>query len=321
MFLSMASRNYTKSITFFNSLNSYVQDALIPPQGGNFLDKMPHEGFSDFESMSKLQPQIQELFQSNRGLTLVSKINAYHHKEAVRLWEDPSNPREEDSIFIEVPKLKAKKTVNLDPNPNSYQSKLPYPERMKFNFKPDPRVPIILGRPFLRTVKALIDLYEEKLTLRVGNDELVYYADKSKKNKEKNCVHAISIIDFSKDDPFSGSTTNTLHHMFPSTGLFPGLSLLLPLPLTSTGKKVEFEAYLESDSIPPGIDLTLPPTLEVSSCNPTSPTLNQERKPKLLSRPPEVEEIKEKEDNVSSDVPINTIAMLIRITFDNPIDF
>ncbi|GJS73067.1 reverse transcriptase domain-containing protein, partial [Tanacetum coccineum] len=79
------------------------------------------------------------------------------------------------------------------------------------NFEPDPRVPIILGRPFLRTAKALIDLYEEKLTLRVGKDELVYYADKSEKNKDKNCVHAISIIDFSKEDPFSGSTTNSLH--------------------------------------------------------------------------------------------------------------
>ncbi|GJX96655.1 reverse transcriptase domain-containing protein [Tanacetum coccineum] len=58
------------------------------------------------------------------------------------------------------------------------------------NFEPGPRVPIILGRPFLRTAKALIDLYEEKLTLRVGKDELVYYADKSEKNKDKNCVHA-----------------------------------------------------------------------------------------------------------------------------------
>ncbi|GKA69224.1 hypothetical protein Tco_0775288 [Tanacetum coccineum] len=73
------------------------------------------------------------------------------------------------------------------------------------NFEPDPRVPIILGRPFLRTAKALIDLYEEKLTLRVGKDELVYYADKSEKNKDKNCVHAISIIDFSKEVPFSVS--------------------------------------------------------------------------------------------------------------------
>ncbi|GKG45060.1 hypothetical protein Tco_0495138, partial [Tanacetum coccineum] len=41
-------------------------------------------------------------------------------------------------------------------------------------------------------------------------EELVYYADKSKKNKDMNFVHAISVIDFSKADPFSGSTTNTL---------------------------------------------------------------------------------------------------------------
>ncbi|GJX62207.1 reverse transcriptase domain-containing protein, partial [Tanacetum coccineum] len=46
-------------------------------------------------------------------------------------------PEEEDSIFIEIPKPKAKKTVNVEiqdlnsPRPNSYQSKLPYPERMK----------------------------------------------------------------------------------------------------------------------------------------------------------------------------------------------
>ncbi|GKB84328.1 reverse transcriptase domain-containing protein, partial [Tanacetum coccineum] len=76
------------------------------------------------------------------------------------------------------------------------------------NFVLDPRVPIILGRPFLRTAKALIDLYEETLTLRVGKEELVYYADKSEKNKDKHFVHAIYVIDFSKDEPFSGSTTN-----------------------------------------------------------------------------------------------------------------
>ncbi|GKC52957.1 hypothetical protein Tco_1075702, partial [Tanacetum coccineum] len=34
---------------------------------------------------------------------------------------------------------------------------------------------------------------------------------------------------------------------------------------------------LEGDSIPSGIDLTLPPTLEVLSSNPTSPTLTGEK--------------------------------------------
>ncbi|GJT08099.1 reverse transcriptase domain-containing protein [Tanacetum coccineum] len=85
------------------------------------------------------------------------------------------------------------------------------------NFEPDPRVPIILGRPFLRTAKALIDLYEEKLTLRVGSDELVFYAKKSEKSKNKQFAHAISVIDFSKDEPFSGSTTNHSDALPPSS--------------------------------------------------------------------------------------------------------
>ncbi|GKC47953.1 reverse transcriptase domain-containing protein [Tanacetum coccineum] len=45
---------------------------------------------------------------------------------------------------------------------------------MVVNFEPDPRVPIILGRPFLRIAKALIILYKETLTLRVGKDELFF---------------------------------------------------------------------------------------------------------------------------------------------------
>ncbi|GJZ37751.1 hypothetical protein Tco_0583942 [Tanacetum coccineum] len=45
------------------------------------------------------------------------------------------------------------------------------------------------------------------------------------------------------------------------------------------------------------------------------------KKPKILSRPQEVEEIKEKEDEISRDVPINIIVMPIQITFDNPVDF
>ncbi|GJV66385.1 reverse transcriptase domain-containing protein [Tanacetum coccineum] len=148
------------------------------------------------------------------------------------------------------------------------------------NFEPDPRVPIILGRPFLRTAKALIDLYEETLTLRF--------------------VHAISVIDFSKDDPFSGSTTipsdapflsssplktsdnfeKFTNELTPLDSLPPGnddstlkknlheeyfqdVEIKSSFTLTSP-EESEIEEIEEKDSIPPGIGLTLPPTLEVS---------------------------------------------------------
>ncbi|GJR16359.1 reverse transcriptase domain-containing protein [Tanacetum coccineum] len=38
----------------------------------------------------------------------------------------------------------------------------------------DPRVPLILGRPLLRTVRALIDVYGEELTLRVDDEAITF---------------------------------------------------------------------------------------------------------------------------------------------------
>ncbi|GJT24851.1 reverse transcriptase domain-containing protein [Tanacetum coccineum] len=113
------------------------------------------------------------------------------------------------------------------------------------NFEPDPRVPIILGRPFLRTAKALIDLYEEKLTLRVGSDELVFYAEKSEKSKNKQFAHAISVIDFSKDEPFSGSTTNHSDALPPSSSPVKTSDNLEEFAdeLTLLKKDVHFQVY------------------------------------------------------------------------------
>ncbi|GKB65159.1 hypothetical protein Tco_0921345 [Tanacetum coccineum] len=51
-----------------------------------------------------------------------------------------SPPEDHDSIFIEIPKPRAKKTVqeHISPEPNSYQPKLPYPDRMKVREKDTP---------------------------------------------------------------------------------------------------------------------------------------------------------------------------------------
>ncbi|GKD55153.1 reverse transcriptase domain-containing protein, partial [Tanacetum coccineum] len=116
------------------------------------------------------------------------------------------------------------------------------------NFVPDLRVPIILGRPFLRTATALIDLYEETLTLQVGKEELVYYADKSEKNKDKHFVHAISVIDFSKDEPLSGSTT--IHSDAPS----PSSS---PMKTSDYTFKEFTDEITLPNSLPPGDDVSI----------------------------------------------------------------
>ncbi|GKC73702.1 hypothetical protein Tco_1119585, partial [Tanacetum coccineum] len=222
------------------------------------------------------------------------------------------SPEDHDSIFIEIPKPKAKKTVQepIYPYPNAYQPKLPYPERMKVREKDKPsaqqsrfmklfkqlRIEIGLKdaliemskfnkwlsallrnkekleeiaittvnaewRPFLRTAKALIDLYEEKLTLRVGNDELVFYAENSKKSKNKQFAHAISIIDFSKDEPFSGSTTNHSDDLPPSSSPVKTSDILRSSPMNSFFLK-KVESFAPEDEIDE-IDAFL--AMEVSS--------------------------------------------------------
>ncbi|GJZ29407.1 hypothetical protein Tco_0574054 [Tanacetum coccineum] len=47
----------------------------------------------------------------------------------------------------------------------------------------DELVPNILGRPFLVTARAVIDVHEGKLSLRVGSETITYNIGKSKKSK------------------------------------------------------------------------------------------------------------------------------------------
>ncbi|XP_076929289.1 uncharacterized protein LOC143593581 [Bidens hawaiensis] len=46
----------------------------------------------------------------------------------------------------------------------------------------DERVPIILGSSFLRTTKALVDVYYGRITLRVGDENVTYDVAKSMKH-------------------------------------------------------------------------------------------------------------------------------------------
>ncbi|GKE84586.1 zf-CCHC domain-containing protein [Tanacetum coccineum] len=47
----------------------------------------------------------------------------------------------------------------------------------------DELVPIILGWPFLATARAVIDIHEGKLSLRVGNETITFNIRKSMKSK------------------------------------------------------------------------------------------------------------------------------------------
>nr|GEW07800.1 reverse transcriptase domain-containing protein [Tanacetum cinerariifolium] len=66
------------------------------------------------------------------------------------------------------------------------------------NFDDDPRVSLILGRSFLKTRRALIDVYEGELTLRVGNKAVTFNLDQTSRyssNYDDILINRIDVID------------------------------------------------------------------------------------------------------------------------------
>ncbi|GJR42612.1 reverse transcriptase domain-containing protein [Tanacetum coccineum] len=71
------------------------------------------------------------------------------------------------------------------------------------DFEPDPRVPLILGRCFLKTSHALIDVYEGEITLRVGKEAITFNLDQTSKytaDYNHMTVNKIDVIDMACDE-------------------------------------------------------------------------------------------------------------------------
>nr|GFB23997.1 reverse transcriptase domain-containing protein [Tanacetum cinerariifolium] len=71
------------------------------------------------------------------------------------------------------------------------------------DFEPDPRVPLILGRCFLKTGRALIDVHKGELTLRIGNEAITYNLDQTARysaNYNQMSANKIDIIDMACEE-------------------------------------------------------------------------------------------------------------------------
>ena len=130
------------------------------------------------------------------------------------------------------------------------------------DFDADLRVPLILGRGFLRTDCALIDVFDEEITLRVSNEAITFNLDQTLRyssNYDSVSINRIDVIDvaakeysqeilgFSDNSPSGNPTSSSqpiIANSSPSLTPFEGSDFVLE----------EIEAFLKSDSIPEGID-------------------------------------------------------------------
>ncbi|GJT75589.1 reverse transcriptase domain-containing protein [Tanacetum coccineum] len=89
------------------------------------------------------------------------------------------------------------------------------------DFEVDPRVPLIFGRSFLRTGRALIDVYEGELILRDGNEQIIFHVDGISKHPQKHVNESIKMVNLSSD------STTPLSDFHPSLESFETSKYLL----------------------------------------------------------------------------------------------
>nr|GEY80058.1 reverse transcriptase domain-containing protein [Tanacetum cinerariifolium] len=130
------------------------------------------------------------------------------------------------------------------------------------DFESDPRVPLILGRSFLRSGRALIDVYGEEITLRVNDKAVTFNLNQTMRYSstyDDLSVNRIDIIDVAREEyaqeilgfsnnSFGGNPISTFEHILFDSSIsltsFKGSDFILK----------EIDAYLQDESISSEID-------------------------------------------------------------------
>nr|GEU45554.1 hypothetical protein [Tanacetum cinerariifolium] len=110
------------------------------------------------------------------------------------------------------------------------------------DFNADPRVPLILGRSFLKTERALIDVFEAELTLRVGKEAITFNLDQTSRysaNYNDMMANRIDVIDMACEE-YSGF-------------LLEEVDAFLDLEDDPTSSEVD-QSYVELKDLPPHLE-------------------------------------------------------------------
>nr|GEV81755.1 reverse transcriptase domain-containing protein [Tanacetum cinerariifolium] len=141
------------------------------------------------------------------------------------------------------------------------------------DFEADPRVPLILGRSFLRIGRALIDVYREEITLRVNDESITFNLNQTMRYSstyDDTSMNKVDVIDIACEEfvqdvldfqynPKSSSPTLVFDDLI-SENDSSKVSIVKSSSLTLTpfGESdfflEEIEDFLNDDSIPTGIE-------------------------------------------------------------------
>nr|GEV81640.1 reverse transcriptase domain-containing protein [Tanacetum cinerariifolium] len=144
------------------------------------------------------------------------------------------------------------------------------------DFEVDPRVPLILGRSFLRTGHALIDVYGEEITLRVNDESVTFNLNQTMRYSltyDDNFVNRVDVIDIACEEfvqdifDFQYNPKSSNPTLVSDPSISKSDSCKVPIvkssspTLTPFGESdfflEEIENFLNDESIPAGIKNSL----------------------------------------------------------------
>ncbi|GJS02886.1 reverse transcriptase domain-containing protein [Tanacetum coccineum] len=306
--------------TFYNALNPADQDSLNSAAGGNLLERHTQDVLTIIKNKSKpnlscrggerveetlTDPELAE-YTIKVPPPLVQKAKPTSLKNYVVHKRDPLHPnipypsrmhqekqQEKDGLpelistqmTLELANRDICTPVGIARDVFVPVGKFTFPaDFVIVDYESDPRVPLILGRPFLRTARALIDVHGEEMILRDGNERLILNMrhDTSSYSNEPH-QESINMIDvynvsheeyredlFATNHPSGNPTSSLTSHTDLTSPEVINPSSGNPTPISEPETKSssssptltsieesdliweEFEAYLASDSFPPG---------------------------------------------------------------------
>nr|GEV92046.1 hypothetical protein [Tanacetum cinerariifolium]GEW08147.1 hypothetical protein [Tanacetum cinerariifolium] len=197
--------------TFYNDLNDNDQDSLNAAAGGNILSKTTREALHIIENKSKVRysrnkpnvPRMNTTFSENDSKTKdrIDKLADQISTLVEIVSKKVVTPATAKAIKESCVTCGGKHAYYNCDDTNSNQPSVC--AATVVDFDADPSVPLILGRSFLRTGCALIDVYGEKITLRVNDKAVTFNLNQIMRYSstyDDLSVNRIDIIDVAKEE-------------------------------------------------------------------------------------------------------------------------
>nr|GEU84782.1 reverse transcriptase domain-containing protein [Tanacetum cinerariifolium] len=240
--------------TFYNGLNDNDQDSLNDVAGGNLLSKTTREALQIIENKSKVH--------YSRNKPNVSRMNTNSWDNANKSDDRIDKLADQVSTLVDI----FAKKIAQRCSSKGFSKSLEIMENFLFHVISQewirPSCSPHLGRSFLRTGRALLDVYGEEITLRVDDEAVTFNLNQTTRYSstyDDLSINRIDIIDVSREEyaqeilGFSsnfldGNLTLTFEPILSDSSLtltsFEGSDFILE----------EINAYLKDESVSLEID-------------------------------------------------------------------